>query len=92
MNRFEIDIEPNVADWLEREATRRGITACDVIGQLLHEASRRSASRDDALYEEAMNDWLARERRWCSDGSSYPKRDDVVRRVRSSMDDQSTST
>ncbi len=33
--------------------------------------------RHDDAYERAMNEWLARDLRWKSDGTPYPSREDT---------------
>jgi hypothetical protein len=71
MKNVTVTMEDSVAEWARMEAARRNTSVSRLIGELLAEKMRH----DDA-YERAMNDWLARERNWASDGV-YPKRDEI---------------
>ena len=72
MKNVTVSMEDSVADWARMEAARRNTSVARLLGELLAEKMRH----DDA-YERAMNDWLGRKRSWKSDGSPYPKRDEL---------------
>ena len=71
MKNVTVTMEDSVADWARLEAARRNTSVSRLIGEMLAEKMRH----DDA-YERAMNDWLARDRSWKSDGR-YPTRDET---------------
>ena len=77
MRNVTITMEDAVADWARMEAARRNTSVSRLVGELLAEKMRH----DDA-YERAMNEWMQRERNWCSDGSPYPTRDEIYDRGR----------
>jgi hypothetical protein len=72
MKNVTVTMEESVADWARMEAARRNTSVSRLVGELLAEKMRH----DDA-YERAMNEWLQRDLRFVSDGSSYPKRDEI---------------
>jgi hypothetical protein len=72
MKNVTVTMEESVAEWARMEAARRNTSVSRLVGELLAEKMRH----DDA-YERAMNDWLNRQRSWMSDGSPYPKRDEI---------------
>jgi len=72
MKNVTVTMEEGVADWARMEAARRNTSVSRLIGELLAEKMRH----DDA-YERAMNEWLQRDLRFTSDGSPYPKRDEI---------------
>lgn len=72
MKNVTVTMEESVADWARMEAARRNTSVSRLVGELLAEKMRH----DDA-YERAMNEWLQRDLRFASDGSPYPKRDDI---------------
>lgn len=72
MKNVTVTMEDGVADWARMEAARRNTSVSRLIGEMLAEKMRH----DDA-YERAMNEWLQRERRYRSDGSPYPERDEI---------------
>ncbi len=75
MRNVTVTMEDAVADWARMEAARRNTSVSRLIGEMLADKMRH----DDA-YERAMNEWLQRERTWMSDGSPYPKRDEIYDR------------
>jgi hypothetical protein len=75
MKNVTVTMDDEVADWARLEAARRNTSVSRLVGEMLAEKMRH----DDA-YERAMNEWFARERSWKSDGSAYPKREDLYDR------------
>lgn len=72
MKNVTVTMEDSVADWARMEAARRNTSVSRLIGEMLAEKMRR----EDA-YERAMQDWLARDVTFMSDGKAYPKREDL---------------
>mgnify|MGYP000210948037 FL=1 len=72
MKNVTVTMEDSVADWARMEAARRNTSVSRLVGEMLAEKMRR----DDA-YERAMQEWLQRDLSFTSDGSPYPKRDDL---------------
>lgn len=72
MKNVTVTMEDSVADWARMEAARRNTSVSRLIGEMLAEKMRR----DDA-YERAMQDWLARDVSFSSDGRAYPQRDET---------------
>lgn len=72
MKNVTVTMEDSVADWARMEAARRNTSVSRLIGEMLAEKMRR----DDA-YERAMQEWLARDVAFTSDGSPYPTRDET---------------
>jgi len=72
MKNVTITMDDSVADWARMEAARRNTSVSKLVGELVAEKMRH----DDA-YERAMNDWLNRQRSWTSDGTPYPKREEI---------------
>ena len=70
-----ITMEDSVADWARMEAARLNTSVSRLVGELLAEKMR-----EDDAYERAMNEWLSRDRTWQSDGSAYPRREDLYDR------------
>lgn len=72
MKNVTVTMDDKVAEWARIEAARRNTSVSRLIGEMLAEKMRH----DDA-YERAMNDWLARERSWKSNGEPYPTREQI---------------
>ena len=72
MKNVTVTMEDSVADWARMEAARRNTSVSKLVGEMLAEKMRH----DDA-YERAMNEWLRRDPRFTSDGSPYPKREEI---------------
>lgn len=72
MKNVTVTMEDSVAEWARLEAARRNTSVSRLVGEMLAEKMRR----DDA-YERAMQEWLARDVSFASDGSPYPTRDDI---------------
>lgn len=72
MKNVTITMEESVAEWARLEAARRNTSVSRLVGEILAEKMRH----DDA-YERAMNEWLQRTTSFASDGSPYPKRDEI---------------
>jgi hypothetical protein len=72
MKNVTVTMEDSVADWARMEAARRNTSVSRLVGEMLAEKMRR----DDA-YERAMQEWLQRDLSFTSDGSAYPKRDEI---------------
>lgn len=72
MKNVTVTMEDSVAEWARLEAARRNTSVSRLIGEMLAEKMRR----DDA-YERALQEWLAREVTFASDGSAYPNRNDT---------------
>ncbi len=72
MKNVTVTMEDSVAEWARLEAARRNTSVSRLVGEMLAEKMRR----DDA-YERAMQEWLQRDLSFTSDGSPYPKRDDL---------------
>ena len=75
MKNVTITMEDSVADWARMEAARLNTSVSRLVGEMLAEKMRH-----DDEYERAMNDWLARKRKYKSDGRAYPSRDAVYDR------------
>jgi hypothetical protein len=72
MKNVTVTMEDSVADWARMEAARRNTSVSRLVGELLAEKMRH----DDA-YERAMNEWLMADLKFTSDGTPYPKRDEL---------------
>lgn len=72
MKNVTVTMEDSVAEWARLEAARRNTSVSRLVGEVLAEKMRR----DDA-YERAMQEWLAREVSFTSDGSPYPTREEM---------------
>jgi hypothetical protein len=72
MKNVTVTMEDSVAEWARLEAARRNTSVSRLVGEMLAEKMRR----DDA-YERAMQEWLARDVTFKSDGSPYPTREDL---------------
>lgn len=72
MKNVTISMDESVAEWARLEAARRNTSVSRLVGELLAEKMRH-----DDEYERAMNDWLARRRKYKSNGAAYPRRDDI---------------
>ncbi len=72
MKNVTVTMEDSVADWARMEAARRNTSVSKLVGEMLAEKMRH----DDA-YERAMNEWLRHDLRFKSDGSPYPKREEI---------------
>ena len=72
MKNVTVTMEDSVADWARMEAARRNTSVSRLVGEMLAEKMRR----DDA-YERAMQEWLQRDLSFTSDGSPYPKREEI---------------
>ena len=72
MKNVTVTMEDSVADWARMEAARRNTRVSRLVGELLAEKMRH----DDA-YERAMREWLERDFSFTSDGSPYPKREEI---------------
>ena len=72
MKNVTVTMEDSVADWARMEAARRNTSVSRLIGEMLAEKMRR----DDA-YERAMQEWLTRDVSYRSDGTPYPKREEL---------------
>ena len=72
MKNVTVTMEDSVADWARMEAARRNTSVSRLIGEMLAEKMRR----DDA-YERAMQEWLQRDLSFTSDGTPYPRREEL---------------
>ncbi len=72
MKNVTVTMEDSVAEWARLEAARRNTSVSRLVGEVLAEKMRR----DDA-YERAMQEWLARDVSFTSDGSPYPTREEM---------------
>jgi hypothetical protein len=72
MKNVTISMDEAVAEWARLEAARRNTSVSRLVGELLAEKMRH-----DDEYERAMNDWLARRRKYKSNGAAYPNRENV---------------
>ncbi|MBN8510412.1 MAG: CopG family transcriptional regulator [Burkholderiales bacterium] len=72
MKNVTVTMDDSVAEWARLEAARRNTSVSRLVGELLAEKMRS----DDA-YERAMNEWLQRDATYSSDGSPYPRRDEI---------------
>jgi hypothetical protein len=75
MKNVTISMEESVAEWARLEAARRNTSVSRLVGELLAEKMRH-----DDEYQRAMNDWMARKRKYKSDGRAYAKRDSLYDR------------
>jgi hypothetical protein len=76
MKNVTITLEESALQWARLRAARDNTSVSRLLGDILVEQRRR----EDA-YERAMNDWLARKRKWTSSGKAYPKRDSLYSRA-----------
>jgi len=72
MKNVTVSMDDAVAEWARLEAARRNTSVSRLIGEMLAEKMRH----DDA-YERAMQEWLDRPALLSSDGSPYPKREEI---------------
>jgi transposase len=72
MKNVTVTMEDNVAEWARLEAARRNTSVSRLVGELLADKMRH----DDA-YDRAFRDWQQKKRTWKSDGSPYPKREEI---------------
>jgi len=72
MKNVTVTMEDSVAEWARLEAARRNTSVSRLVGEVLAEKMRH----DDA-YERAFRDWQQKKRTWKSDGSPYPKREEI---------------
>lgn len=72
MKNVTVTMEDSVAEWARMEAARRNTSVSRLVGELLAEKMRR-----DDEYERAFRDWQQKKRTWKSDGSPYPKREEI---------------
>jgi beta-xylosidase len=72
MKNVTVTMEDHVADWARMEAARRNTSVSRLVGELLAEKMRH----DDA-YERAMREWFAHDVHHTSDGTPYPKREEI---------------
>lgn len=72
MKNVTVTMEDSVAEWARLEAARRNTSVSRLVGELLAEKMRR-----DDEYERAFRDWQQKKRTWKSDGSPYPKREEI---------------
>lgn len=75
MKNVTVSMDEGVAEWARLEAARRNTSVSRLVGELLAEKMRH-----DDEYERAMNDWLARKRKYKSNGRAYPSREAVYDR------------
>jgi hypothetical protein len=72
MKNVTVTMEDSVAEWARLEAARRNTSVSRLVGELLAEKMRH-----DGDYERAFRDWQQKQRTWKSDGSPYPKREEI---------------
>jgi len=75
MKNVTITVDERALEWARIEAAKANTSVSRLVGQMLAEKMRR----DDA-YERAYQDWRNASRVWRSDGSPYPKRDEIYDR------------
>ena len=75
MKNVTITVEDSALEWARIEAARRNTSVSRMLGEFLEEVRRR----DDA-YERAYQEWRSHRSTWKSDGSLYPKRDEIYTR------------
>lgn len=72
MKNVTITMEDHVADWARVEAAKQNVSLSRMLGEILAEKMRH----DDA-YERAYQEWKSDQGRFTSDGSGYPKREEI---------------
>ncbi|MBS7806218.1 CopG family transcriptional regulator [Variovorax sp. PCZ-1] len=72
MKNVTITMEDHVADWARVEAAKQNVSLSRMLGEILAEKMRH----DDA-YERAYQEWKSDQRSYTSDGTGYPKRDEI---------------
>lgn len=72
MKNVTVSMEDSVAEWARVEAARRNTSVSRMVGEMLAEKMRH----DDA-YERAMQEWMQRHLSYASDGTPYPKREEL---------------
>jgi hypothetical protein len=78
MKNVTVSMDEGVAEWARLEAARRNTSVSRLVGELLAEKMRH-----DDEYERAMNDWIARKRKYKSNGAAYSPRAELYdRRLR----------
>jgi hypothetical protein len=75
MKNVTITVEDSALEWARIEAARRNTSVSRLVGDMLAEKMRLT----DA-YQRAAQEWRAKQRTWQSDGSAYPKRDELYDR------------
>lgn len=72
MKNVTVTMEDSVAEWARLEAARRNTSVSRLVGEVLAEKMRHNDE-----YERAFRDWQQKKRTWKSDGSPYPKREEI---------------
>ena len=72
MKNVTITVEEPVLEWARIEAAKRNSSVSRLVGEMLAEKMRH----DDA-YQRAMHEWMADSTRIPTDGTPYPKRDEI---------------
>ena len=80
MKNVTITVEEPVLEWVRVEAAKQNSSVSRLVGELLAEKMRHQ----DA-YERAYQAWLNDDRTWRSDGTAYPKRDELYERGQNSQ-------
>ena len=75
MKNVTVSMDESVAEWARLEAARRNTSVSRLVGELLGEKMRH-----DDEYERAMNDWVARKRKYKSNGAAYAPRAELYDR------------
>jgi Family of unknown function (DUF6364) len=75
MKNLTITVEESALEWARIEAAKRNTSVSRLVGDMLAEKMRLT----DA-YQRAAQDWKSKERLWRSDGTAYPKRDELYDR------------
>lgn len=75
MKNVTVSMDESVAEWARLEAARRNTSVSRLVGELLAEKMRH-----DDEYERAMTDWIARKRKYKSNGAAYASRAELYDR------------
>lgn len=75
MKNVTVTLEESALQWARMRAAKQNTSVSRLLGDMLVEQRRR----EDA-YERAMNDWLARKKKWKSSGKALPKRESLYSR------------
>ena len=75
MKNVTITVEDSALEWARIEAAKRNTSVSRWVGEMLAEKMRLT----DA-YQRAAQEWKVKQRTWRSDGSAYPKRDELYDR------------
>jgi hypothetical protein len=75
MKNLTITLEEATLAWARVEAAKRNSSVSRMVGEML-----AAKMREEDEYTQAQQGWLDKQRVWCSDGSTYPSREQTYER------------